>query len=196
MFLDAPVAGIAYTIVGTTEVKYTNAEGEFEYQPGDEVVFSIGGIELPAVTATGVVTPLTVFDTNDLTDTKVVNFARLLQTLDTDGDPDNGISIAEVAHQSAAGLTVDFEDPAFDSNVTLSISSTMAAAPTPRWCPQKRPSSTCRANSSTAALSRWWAAGTFAKAMASDDYIPERWPLHAGGKRRGRSGRGRRRAGR
>jgi hypothetical protein len=119
MFLDAPVAGIAYRSVGKTEVKYTNADGEYEYQPGEQVIFSIGGIELPAVAATGVVTPLTVFATNDLTDPSVVNLARLLQTLDTDGNPENGITIAAAAHSNATGMTVNFADTAaFETGVS------------------------------------------------------------------------------
>jgi hypothetical protein len=118
MFLDAPVAGIAYRIVGKTEVKQTNANGEYEYQPGEQVIFSIGGIELPAVAATGIVTPLTVFDTNDLTAPSVVNLARLLQTLDTDGNPENGITIAAAAHSNAAGMAVNFADTAaFETSV-------------------------------------------------------------------------------
>jgi len=118
VFVDAPVAGIGYRISGSTEVKFTNALGQFEYQPGDQVVFSIGGIELPPVAASDTVTPLMVFETSDLTDPKVVNLARLLQTLDSD-PTDDVITIAEAAHTNAASLEVDFADTAaFETSVT------------------------------------------------------------------------------
>jgi len=118
VFVDAPVAGIGYRISGSTEVKFTNALGQFEYQPGDQVVFSIGGIELPPVAASDTVTPLTVFETSNLTDPQVVNLARLLQTLDSD-PTDDVITIAEAAHQNAANLEVDFADTAaFETSVT------------------------------------------------------------------------------
>ena len=42
---------------------------------------------------------------------------RLLQSLDTDGNPDNGIAISPNADASATGLFVDFNSPSFDSQV-------------------------------------------------------------------------------
>jgi len=43
--------------------------------------------------------------------------ARLLQSLDTDGNPDNGITISPNADASATGLVVDFNSPSFESQV-------------------------------------------------------------------------------
>ena len=54
------------------------------------------------------VTPLTVFDTNDLTAPSVVNPARLLQTLDTDGNPTTASRSRQPAHSNATGMTVNF----------------------------------------------------------------------------------------
>jgi len=63
------------------------------------------------------VTPLDVFSTTEIGDTGVVNMTRLLQSLDTDGDPDNGITISPDAAASATGLSVDFNSASFDSEV-------------------------------------------------------------------------------
>lgn len=104
VFLDSEVAGVQYR----TETKsgITNADGEYEYEAGETVTFSIGDLDFPPVAAAGTVTPLDIVGTDDPTDTTVVNMIRLLQTLDEDGDPSNGITITEAAR--AAGTSVDF----------------------------------------------------------------------------------------
>lgn len=106
VFIDSAVAGIHYATA--TQSGETDAEGQFKYLPGETVVFSIGDIQLPAVAASDAVTPLMVFETNDFTDQRVVNLGRLLQSLDDDGDLDNGIQITAEARTAATGLTLDF----------------------------------------------------------------------------------------
>lgn len=104
VFLDSPVGGIDYrteTLSGTT-----NAQGEYDYVEGETVTFSIGDLELPSAPATGTVTPLDLAGSDDTSNATVVNIVRLLQTLDEDGDPDNGITIADAAKDSA--VQVDF----------------------------------------------------------------------------------------
>jgi hypothetical protein len=102
--LDSPVINIEYrteTLKGTT-----NSLGEYEYVEGETVTFFIGNLELPPVPATGVVTPLNMANTQDTSDPTVVNIIRLLQTLDKDGIPGNGIEITEQAKTNA--MPVDF----------------------------------------------------------------------------------------
>jgi hypothetical protein len=104
VFLDSPVINIEYrteTLKGTT-----NSLGEYEYVEGETVTFFIGNLELPPVPATGVVTPLNMANTQDTSDPTVVNIIRLLQTLDKDGIPGNGIEITEQAKTNA--MPVDF----------------------------------------------------------------------------------------
>lgn len=91
VFVDAPVGGVSYQTETKTGV--TNSVGEFEFLPGETVVFSIGDIVFPAVLAKGVLSPLDLAGTTDINHRIVVNIARLLQSLDTDGNPDNGITI-------------------------------------------------------------------------------------------------------
>lgn len=105
VFLDGPVINIGYrteTLEGVT-----NSLGEYKYLPGETVTFFIGALEFPAVTATGRITPLDVAGTQDTANSKVMNIIRLLQTLDQDGDPSNGITITDQAKSSAT--QVDFE---------------------------------------------------------------------------------------
>lgn len=109
VFVDSIVAGIGYRTA--THEGATNAEGEFSYEAGETVVFFIGDIELPPVTATELLTPLDVFATEDFDNQQVINFARLLQSLDQDSDLDNGIQITAAAASAATGLALDFNVP-------------------------------------------------------------------------------------
>lgn len=118
VFVDSPVANIAYKT--ETHEGFTNADGEFSYEAGETVTFSIGGIKLPSALATGTVTPLTLVGTTDSSDTSVINIARLLQSLDKDGNPDNGIEIDVTAHETAAAITdVDFANTDFDLDTNI-----------------------------------------------------------------------------
>ncbi|MCG8614391.1 MAG: hypothetical protein MI864_28095, partial [Pseudomonadales bacterium] len=87
-FIDSAVSGLKY--VTATQEGFTSAQGEFSYLGGEGVQFSIGDIALPPVLGVPEITPLTLVGTDNIEDTAVVNIARLLQTLDIDGNPDNG----------------------------------------------------------------------------------------------------------
>ena len=114
VFLDSPVSNIGYR----TETKegVTNAQGEYEYVSGETVTFFIGDLEFPPVTAAGVVTPLNIADTQDTSDPVVVNMIRLLQTLDKNGNPDDGIEIAELAKQNATQVDFTLDAAAFEAS--------------------------------------------------------------------------------
>ena len=92
-FVDSPVAGVSY--ITPTESGVTNLDGEFSYREGEAVVFSIGKLSLPLVPASEMITPLDIADSDDVSDAAVINVARLLQSLDEDSDPSNGIVISE-----------------------------------------------------------------------------------------------------
>lgn len=101
---DAPVAGVAYTtssgVAGTTD-----ANGGYDFNIGDTVVFKIGNLILGNVTATGIVSPLELAngDAN-----KLQNLLVMLQSLDANADPEK-ISIpanAAAAVTTAIDLTV------------------------------------------------------------------------------------------
>lgn len=114
-FLDGAVAGLAYETA--TQSGLTGSDGSFNYLANESVTFSLGDIVLPAVTGSDIITPLDIFSSQSIEDTRVQNLLRLLQTLDVDANPDNGIVLSDAASQSATGLSVDFASPSFDSQV-------------------------------------------------------------------------------
>lgn len=118
-FVDSEVVNIAYRT--ETLSGFTDENGEFKFKDGETVTFMIGDIELPATDAKDLITPLDIADTTNVNDTSVVNILRLLQTLDTDADPDNGITIADLAHDNAVGYDIDFSSATFDDDIEALI---------------------------------------------------------------------------
>ncbi|HEX7026916.1 MAG TPA: hypothetical protein VF268_06715, partial [Gammaproteobacteria bacterium] len=115
VFIDSAVAGIGYRT--ETQEGETNADGEYEYVEGETVTFFIGDLEFPPVPAKGVVTPLDMSGSDDLNDPVTVNIARLLQTLDSDGDASNGITIPDGAAAAASVLDFDVSVAEFETSV-------------------------------------------------------------------------------
>ncbi len=119
VFLDGPVINIGYKT--ETQQGLTNHLGEYKYIEGERVTFFIGDLELPSVVAMGLVTPLELVGVNDVENTTVVNILRLLQTLDEDGNPENGVTITELAKANAQ--RVDFGLPEKDFESSLAVNS-------------------------------------------------------------------------
>jgi len=128
-FVDSAVEGINYRTA--TFSGSTNAEGQFNFLPGETVTFSIGDIDLPTVVAGSVITPLDLANSDNPYDAAANNIARLLQTLDSDNDPSNGITITSGSHSAAAdGEVTDWTDTdAFETLVgTLFTGETLVNA--------------------------------------------------------------------
>lgn len=113
VFLDSAVQGLSYR--STTQSGVTDEYGGFTVDRGEQVLFSIGELTLPTVLAKETITPLDIFSTTSVDDPRVVNLARLLQSLDTDGSPDNGIEISPAA--AMAATPVDFASVTFEADV-------------------------------------------------------------------------------
>ncbi|MBN1381845.1 MAG: carboxylesterase family protein [Deltaproteobacteria bacterium] len=116
VFLDSVVQGLFYTtptLSGTT-----GPDGTFRYYPGEGVCFYVGypgGIFLGEAPGQPVVTPVEVAGAADVTDQAVINIARLLQTLDADGDNNNGIQITPAINAVVASKTRNIN---FDQTTT------------------------------------------------------------------------------
>lgn len=126
-FLDGPVQGLAYrtaTLSGSTD-----AQGRFNYRAGESVTFSIGGMDLPAVPAAAVVTPLDVAGSDDLSDARVVNLLVLLQSLDEDGDAKNGIQLPASAATAAAGAAGQALGQALRTESAAAFRATLSNSP-------------------------------------------------------------------
>lgn len=112
-FVDSPVAGLDYA--GTDGAAgVTNDAGQFQYQDGETLTFSLGDLPLGSAEGAQQLTPLTITEGADTAeDDSVSNKLVLLQTLDQDGDLNNGIQITDairtLASENAAGI--DFDQP-------------------------------------------------------------------------------------
>lgn len=115
IFVDSAVEGLSYSTESQSGI--TNEKGEFTYQLEENVIFSIGGINFPATPVKNIITPLDMFNTSNINTPEVVNVLRLLQSLDTDGLPENGIQISEQVRELAELVTVDFTSNTFEQVV-------------------------------------------------------------------------------
>jgi len=112
VFTDSPVSGAYYET--ETHQGFTNSLGEYSYEPGETVVFSVGGIAFPAVAASGQVTPRDLAPDND---DEFSNILQFLQTLDSDGNASNGISISRDDHTLFEGSAIQTSSITFDDDV-------------------------------------------------------------------------------
>jgi hypothetical protein len=111
-FIDSAVEGLDYScgdMSGTT-----NSNGDFTCEVGKTVTFKLGDYTIGSAVASQTMTPVTLHPT----DTKAQeNTLRLLQTLDNDGNPANGINlntelIKLLKTDSLAINSIDFESMA------------------------------------------------------------------------------------
>jgi hypothetical protein len=90
-FVDSAVSGINYQTA--TQQGTTDENGQFKFQAGETVTFSIGGVALPPVAASNLITPVEMGSTGDFSDAATVAVARFLQSVDADSNPENGIQV-------------------------------------------------------------------------------------------------------
>ncbi|MBT4862731.1 MAG: hypothetical protein HON46_18190, partial [Gammaproteobacteria bacterium] len=114
VLIDSAVEGVSYQTA--TQSGTTNSQGEFGYKVGETVTFSIGALVFPSVAASEVITPLTLAGASSITDQQVTNIARLLQSLDEDEDPLNGIKIPSNASSIATQIDFDVDASTFETN--------------------------------------------------------------------------------
>ena len=115
-FVDAAVDGLNYQ---STYTGLTANGGHYNYEEGDMVAFSIGQLVLGSLAASAdEVGPRDFFDDVDMLDQRLRNILVILQTLDSDGDLSNGITITADA---VAALEAAMEDAGYDLS-TLNLS--------------------------------------------------------------------------
>jgi beta-glucanase (GH16 family) len=125
VLLDSPVSGVAWE--AREDSGLTNDQGEFDYQPlanslAAAVTFSIGDIVLGnSVPAAPYITPVELTSSFAPTDRAATNMLVFLQSIDSDGDPTNGITISEATRSAAIGQTLDFDAPDFDTQVAAVV---------------------------------------------------------------------------
>ena len=104
-FVDANVNGLTYETISqygvtefSTDTGTTGQGGQFWFLPEERIKFSVGDLFLGETLADRILAPTDMFDGGDLDDDRVINMARLLQSLDDDGVNTQGaINISEPA---------------------------------------------------------------------------------------------------
>ncbi len=133
--VDGPVQGVRYESGSLSGV--TGSDGEFQYEEGDTILFSIGGIALgEVVKAKAFMTPLDLVPGGTLDTTAVINIARLLQSLDS-VPGDSRITIPSVLRAAAvennppiafAIRSLDYADDEAFVNAASQLVATLTAA--------------------------------------------------------------------
>ena len=121
VFVDAAVQGLTFST--KTQNGITNVKGEFTFLDGETVTFSLGNIDFGSTTGKSRVTPVDmVRGAKDASNIEVQNILRLLQTLDADRDPSNGIDVAGVQNKQFSGAeTFDFKVDAVLSEIVAQV---------------------------------------------------------------------------
>ena len=118
VFLDSVVGGLDYRCNDYTGV--TNAKGEFLFDDGDTCEFALGNQRLGAVTlkaGNSLVTPYTLAGDDK---EKAIRIAALLQTLDSDSNPENGITL-DKAQVAQLGIVELGSDDAFNTSLVEAL---------------------------------------------------------------------------
>lgn len=93
-FIDAPVGNVDIYQSGL-KVSTTDSQGYFQYTDGVDISFQLGKLVLGSTSPKKIITPLNL--SNNKTD--VVEILVVLQSLDEDKNPDNGIYILDETKQ-------------------------------------------------------------------------------------------------
>jgi hypothetical protein len=128
VFVDSAVEGLTYQS-GSNASGTTDANGTFTYEEGVSITFSLGGITLGTLPdGKALVSPY------DFGAQQAENIARLLQTLDADGNHANGINLTAAA-TALSGTTLDastFDTDAatFETAITPALETALGAGTT------------------------------------------------------------------
>ncbi|WP_193072560.1 carboxylesterase/lipase family protein [Pseudomonas sp. FME51] len=120
-FVDSAVSGLDYQ-GSRTAASSTDESGQFRYVPGETLSFAIGELELGAAEGAEVLTPLSITEgASSAQDQRVHNKLILLQTLDADGNLNNGIQITDAIRTelSLQAADIDFDQPPTDFRTAL-----------------------------------------------------------------------------
>lgn len=123
-FLDAAVEGLTYETPSRSGT--TNANGEFTYIAGETVTFKLFDVTIGSILGTRIVTPNLIAAASASPDFSL-NLLRFLQSIDTDQNLENGITLPSVAPLSGLDFNqsiADFATAASAGGLTLVSAST------------------------------------------------------------------------
>jgi hypothetical protein len=113
--LDTAVGGVVY--VSPSGSGTTDEKGIFKFNHGDAVEFKLGSLVLGKPKGAGIITPMELAGESSA---RLHNLLILFQSLDADGNPENGISIpASAAAAVGASINLDSDPTAFSTSAEL-----------------------------------------------------------------------------
>jgi len=121
-FIDSPVSGLEFESSSVSGI--TDAYGNFTYKEGERVTFHIGNLYLgSAVPSNHRVTPLNLVQgATDSSDPRVTRILRTLQSMDSDGNLENGIQIDESVRETLMTQDrIDLDDGATEDAEVVAV---------------------------------------------------------------------------
>ncbi len=113
VFIDSAISGVEYKCLNKTG--FTDKYGKFTCPKDSSVEFFIGGIDLGSAMVTDEINYLSPaelygLESSNISDNRLINFIRFIQSLDSDNDPSNGIEVNQKLRDSFMGLNLDLSD--------------------------------------------------------------------------------------
>lgn len=105
-YVDAAVQGADY--VCGTQSGVTDASGKFTFEQGQNCTFKLGNLVLREVNASSLQNDITILEDHP-------DVARLLQTMDRDGNASNGIEISDESKKAITFTSIPTEDAVLTS---------------------------------------------------------------------------------
>lgn len=116
ILVDSPVAGVTYS-ASSGKSGTTDDNGRFDFTHGDKVEFKLGSLSLGSISGSLIVTPIELASGNE---NKLQNLLILLQSLDSDSDLTNGITISrETAAAVKSSLNLSASPETFANTAGL-----------------------------------------------------------------------------
>lgn len=111
--IDSTISGVSYSCNGKSGL--TDINGQFSCEENSTVFFTIGGIKLGNIIINAnnqYITPAKLYNlsSDNITDVKIINFVQLLQSLDSDKEPSNGIDINQTTREKFIGYILDISN--------------------------------------------------------------------------------------
>ena len=123
-FIDDVVQGLDYNCSSGTIGK-TTVNGNYTCFVGDDVIFSLGSVEIGKIAAQSeFLSPYSLFP-NDID--SAVNLARLMQSMDADNNSTNNIIVLDDSLITLLPLDTNFTSPSFIVDVQNSLSITLVS---------------------------------------------------------------------
>ncbi|WP_457744629.1 BspA family leucine-rich repeat surface protein [Sulfurimonas sp.] len=127
-FVDSPISNLDYTLNSSIQNNVTDNEGTFYYTSADKnITFKVGEmvlgtVKLPLKSNKVLPSELIGIDANNTTNENLIKIIRFLQSLDDDGDVNNGIQITDTQKDDINNLldtNTSYNKNFIDNNISI-----------------------------------------------------------------------------